>query len=179
MGKQRANSQIVRVESRILLVRGEKVIIDSDLAEFYGVSTKRLNEQVKRNRERFPEDFSFRLTRQEKAEVILACPHLEKLKRTKLMPRAFTEHGAIMAATVLNSGRAVEMSIFIVRAFVKLREAIEGHKELSHKLDLLERKVSEHDKQLVTLIKAIKQLISPKPVPKKRRIGFKVSGEQE
>jgi hypothetical protein len=175
MGKRQSNNQIVRVENKILLIRREKVIIDADLADFYGVSTKRLNEQVKRNKERFPEDFIFRLTKEEKAEVILACPHLEKLKRTGSMPHAFTEHGAIMAATVLNSGRAVEMSIFIVRAFVKLRKAIAGHKELSRKLDYLERKVKTHDKQIVTLVKAIKQLISPKLVPEKRRIGFKIS----
>ncbi|MDZ7859776.1 MAG: ORF6N domain-containing protein [Candidatus Krumholzibacteriota bacterium] len=112
-----SNNRIVKVESKILQVRGEKVIIDADLADFYGVSTKRLNEQVNRNKERFPDDFMFKLTRAEKAEVVSACPHLEKLKRTRSMPHAFTEHGAIMAATVLSSDQAIEMSIFIVRAF--------------------------------------------------------------
>jgi hypothetical protein len=165
--------QIGRIEKRILLIRDEKVIIDADLAEFYGVSTRRLNEQVKRNKERFPEDFMFKLTRQEKAEVISACEHLRKLRRTRSLPYAFTEHGAIMAATVLNSNVAVKMSIFIVRAFVKLREVISTHRELARTVELLERKIADHDQQLVVLVKAIKHLISGEPVPKKRQIGFK------
>ena len=164
--------QIGRVESRILLIRGEKVIIDADLAEFYRVSTKRLNEQMKRNKGRFPEDFVFQLSKDEKAAVIAACPHLRKLKRTRSFPHAFTEHGAIMAATVLNSDQAVEMSVFIVRAFVKLREAVADHREIARKIEDLERKISKHDDQIVDLVKAIRQLISPKPVPKKRQIGF-------
>ena len=165
----------MKVENRILQIRGEKVIIDSDLADFYGVSTKRLNEQVKRNKERFPDDFMFKLTRAEKAEVVSACPHLEKLRRTRSMPSAFTEHGAIMAATVLSSDQAIEMSIFIVRAFAKLRRAVQEYSEISRKLDILERQVSKHDKEIVSLVKVIKQMLSPKPVAKKRRIGFKVS----
>ena len=175
MGKEQSNNQIVKVESRILQVRGEKVIIDADLADFFGVSTKRLNEQVKRNKERFPDDFMFELTRAEKAEVVSACPHLEKLKRTRSMPRAFTEHGAIMAATVLSSDQAIEMSIFIVRAFAKLRRAVQEYSEISRKLDILERQVSKHDKEIGSLVKVIKRMLSPKPVAKKRRIGFKVS----
>ncbi len=175
MEKGKSNNQIVKVESRILQVRGEKVIVDADLADFYGVSTKRLNEQVKRNKERFPDDFMFKLTRAEKAEVVSACPHLEKLKRTRSMPRAFTEHGAIMAATVLSSDQAIEMSIFIVRAFAKLRRAVQEYSEISRKLDILERQVSKHDKEIVSLVKVIKRMLSPKPVAKKRRIGFKVS----
>jgi len=172
-----AIGQIGRVESRILLIRGEKVIIDADLAEFYSVSTKRLNEQVKRNKARFPEDFVFNLSKDEKAAVIAACPHLEKLKRTRSLPHAFTEHGAIMAATVLNSDQAVEMSVFIVRAFVKLREAVADHSEIARKIEDLERKISKHDDQIVSLVKAIRQLISPKPVPKKRQIGFNPSDD--
>jgi hypothetical protein len=165
--------QIGRIEKRILLIRGEKVIIDADLAEFYGISTRRLNEQVKRNKDRFPEDFMFKLSRQEKAEVISACEHLRKLRRTRSLPYAFTEHGAIMAATVLNSDLAVKMSIFIVRAFVKLRELLSGQKELARKVELLERGIADHDEQIVALVKAIKHLISGEPVPKKRQIGFK------
>lgn len=164
---------VTRVESRILLIRGEKVIIDADLAEFYYVPTKRLNEQVKRNKTKFPTDFVFQLTKEEKALVIAACPHLEKLKHTRSLPYAFTEHGAIMVATVLNSKQAVEMSIFIVRAFVKLREITTDHKEIAQKIEALENKISKHDDQIVALVKAIRQLISPKPVPKKRQIGFK------
>ena len=166
-------SNVVSVESRILLIRGEKVIIDADLAEFYKVPTKRLNEQVKRNKTKFPPDFIFQLTKEEKALVIGACPHLEKLKHTRSFPYAFTEYGAIMAATVLNSKQAIEMSIFIVRAFVKLREVITDHKEIARKMQALENKIFKHDDQIGALVKAIRQLISPAPVPKKRQIGFK------
>ena len=107
------------IESRILHIRGLRVMIDADLAELYGVTTRRLNEQVKRNIKRFPPDFVFRLSSDEKAEVVAICDHLAGLKFSKTLPYAFTEHGAIMAANVLNSARAVEMSVFVVRAFVK------------------------------------------------------------
>jgi hypothetical protein len=115
-----------KIENRILLIRGEKVIIDADLAEFYGVATKRLNEQVKRNVNRFPADFMFQLTKEEKSEVVANCDHLKNLKYSKTLPYAFTEHGAIMAASVLNMQRAIEVSVFIVRAFVKFRQFITG-----------------------------------------------------
>jgi DNA gyrase/topoisomerase IV subunit A len=161
-----------KIEQRILMIRGEKIIIDADLAEFYGVPTKRLNEQVKRNKDRFPEDFMFQLNADEKSEVVAKCDHLEKLKFSKVLPYAFTEHGAIMAASVLNSPQAAEISIFIVRAFVKLRQAISEHKELSRKISQIERHLSGHDEQINAIIKTIKQLIQPAPVPKKRRIGF-------
>ena len=120
------NDPIVRVgaiEQRILLIRGEKVIIDADLAEFYGVTTKRLNEQMKRNRGRFPEDFVFRLTASKKSEVVANCDHLSKVKYSAALPYAFTEHGTIMVASVPNSERAIEMSVFVVRAFVHLSSA--------------------------------------------------------
>jgi hypothetical protein len=161
-----------KIEQRILMIRGEKIIIDADLAEFYGVPTKRLNEQVKRNKDRFPEDFMFQLNADEKSEVVAKCDHLEKLKFSKVLPYAFTEHGAIMAASVLNSPQAAEISIFIVRAFVKLRQTISEHKELSRKISRIERHLSGHDDQINAIIKAIKQLIQPAPVPQKRRIGF-------
>ena len=170
-----SNKSIVpagKIEQRILMIRGEKIIIDADLAEFYGVPTKRLNEQVKRNKDRFPEDFMFQLNGDEKSEVVAKCDHLEKLKFSKVLPYAFTEHGAIMAASVLNSPQAAEISIFIVRAFVKLRQAISEHKELSRKISQIERHLSGHDEQINTIIKTIKQLIQPAPVPKKIRIGF-------
>jgi hypothetical protein len=154
------------------MVRGEKVVIDADLAEFYGVPTKRLNEQVKRNRERFPEDFMFQLTPEEKTELVAKCGHLAKLKFSKTQPFAFTEHGAIMAASVLNSPRAAETSIFIVRAFVKLRGMIAEHKELAGKIARIERNLAEHDEQIIALIRAIKEFLQPEPVPRKRRIGF-------
>ena len=164
--------QVGKIEERILLIRSEKVIVDADLAEFYGAPTKRLNEQVKRNKDRFPEDFMFQLSPEEKSEVVANCDHLSKLKFSKVLPYAFTEHGAIMAASALNSPRAIEVSVFIVRAFVKLRRVISEHKELVRKIEQLDRRLADHDQQILSLVQAIKHLISPSPVPKKRRIGF-------
>jgi hypothetical protein len=148
MSSAKAVVKMGSIQQRILLVRGVKVIIDADLAEFYGVPTRRLNEQVKRNRERFPEDFMFQLTTDEKVEVIANCDHLEKLKFSKALPFAFTEHGAIMAAAVLNSPRAVDVSVFVVRAFVQLREVISGHRELARRIAEIEGKLSDHDEQI-------------------------------
>lgn len=107
--------QVGKIEQRILLIRRERVIVDADLADFYGVPTKRLNEQVRRNARRFPEDFVFRLNADEKDEVVAKCDHLGKLKVSKALPLAFTEHGALMVASVLSTARAVEVSVFVVR----------------------------------------------------------------
>jgi hypothetical protein len=172
MAKSKAIVKVGRIQQRILLIRGVKVMIDADLAEAYGVPTRRLNEQVRRNQDRFPDDFMFQLTVEEKAEVIANCDHLEKLKFSKALPLAFTEHGTIMAASVLNSPKAVEVSVFVVRAFVQLREAIAGHKELARRIAKLERKLGDHDEQIIILVEAIKQLMDPKLPPKTRRIGF-------
>lgn len=161
-----------KIENRILLIRGEKVIIDADLAEFYGVPTKRLNEQVKRNKDRFPDDFMFQLSPDEKTEVVANCDHLENLKYSKVLPYAFTEHGAIMAAGVLNTSRAIEISVFIVRAFVKVRQMAANHKEIQRKIAQIERRLTDHDEQIVELVNLIKQLLNPEPPPKKRRIGY-------
>jgi hypothetical protein len=162
-----------RIQQIILLIRGEKVILDADLASLYGVTTKRLNEQVRRNRDRFPGDFSFRLTNKEVTilKSHFATSRLDWGGRRKL-PYAFTEHGAIMAASVLNTPRAVEMSVFVVRAFVRLRAFIATHKELAEKLAELERKLASHDEQIVAIIDAIKRLIAPPGPADKRRIGF-------
>ena len=163
-------------------MRGQKVMIDSDLAELYGAETKRLNEQVKRNRERFPEDFMFQLTQVEKDEVVANCDHLAKLKFSKSLPYAFTEHGAIQAANVLNSPRAVEMGVYVVRAFVRLRELIASHKELAHQMDELEarieRKLESHDQAITGLINTIRELMKP-PETKKRPIGFVTPQEKK
>ena len=148
-------------------------MLDKDLAELYGVTTKRLNEQVKRNKGRFPEDFMFRLTQKEKDEVVANCDHLNKLKYSRNLPFAFTEHGAIMAASVLNTRWAVEVSIYVVRAFVKLRLMLAANKELSRKLNQLEKRVGKHDEDIQTLILAIRQLMKPDKSKKKCRIGFK------
>ena len=154
------------------MIRGEKVIVDADLAEFYGVPTKALNQAVRRNMDRFPADFMFQLNKAEKTEVVTNCDHLNRLKFSPVNPLVFTEHGALMAASILNSARAVEVSLFIVRAFVALRRTISEHKELARKMILLERKLADHDDHIIAIIDAIKKLSSPKPVPKKRRIGF-------
>ena len=172
MASSKAIVKVGRIQQRILLIRGVKVMVDADLAEAYGVPTRRLNEQVRRNKDRFPDDFMFQLTAVEKAEVVANCDHLEKLKFSKALPLVFTEHGAIMAASVLNSPKAVEVSVFVVRAFVQLRETIAGHKELARKIAKLERKLGDHDEQIMVLVEAIKQLMDPKPPPKTRRIGF-------
>ena len=161
-----------KIENRILLIRGEKVIIDADLAEFYGVPTKRLNEQVKRNKDRFPNDFMFQLSPDEKAEVVANCDHLENLKYSKALPYAFTEHGAIMAAGVLNTSKAIEISVFIVRAFVKVRQMVASHKDLQRKIAQIEMRLTDHDEQIIELVNLIKQLLNPEPPPKKRRIGY-------
>ena len=176
MPPTKATLVLEEIEQRILFIRGQKVMIDADLARLYGVTTKRLNEQVKRNLERFPSDFAFRLNHQEKEEVVANCDHLAKLKFSKTLPYAFTEHGAIMAASVLNSFRAEEVSIFVVRAFIMIREYLASHKELAQQLYQLERKVGSHDEAIRSLVKAIQQLMQPPEEPKKKgRIGFQMN----
>lgn len=165
------------IERRILSIRGYKVMLDADLADIYGVSTKRLNEQVKRNRKRFPEDFMFQLTKKEKEEVVANCDHLKKLKFSPVLPYAFTEHGAVMLATVLNTSVAVQTSIQVVRAFIKLREMTATHKELAHKLIKLERKLGKHDEDIKVIFEAIHQLMTP-PQKSRRKIGFRREEER-
>ena len=164
------------IQNKIYLIRGKKVMLDSDIAELYGVSTKRLNEQVRRNIDRFPEDFMFILSKEESDSLRSQFATLKKGRgqHSKYLPYAFTEHGAIMAATILNSPRAVEMSIFIVRAFVKLREMLISHKDLKHKIEEMEKK---YDSQFKIVFNAIKELMSQpeKPV---RKIGFKTEKEK-
>ena len=164
---------VERLEQAIIVIRGHKVLLDTDVAALYGVETRRLNEQVRRNAVRFPPDFMFQLT----------APELENLKSQiatssskwggqRKLPFAFTEHGAIMAASVLNSTKAVDMSILVVRAFVRLRRFLSTHKELATQLAELERKLTDHDQQILALVKAIRQLMEPSTISKKRRIGF-------
>ncbi len=146
--------------------------MDSDLAELYGVTTKRLNQQVNRNLERFPRDFMFRVTKEEHENLKLqiATSRLEHGGRRKL-PYVFTEHGAIMLASVLNSPRAIETSILVVRAFVRFREMISGRKEIAKKFTELEKRLTGHDNDIRAIIEAIRQLMSTS-VPRKRQIGF-------
>ena len=157
------------IKQKILVIRGERVMLDADLAVLYGVETKRLNEQVRRNRERFPEDFMFQLSSTEKIEVVANCDHLSKLKFSRNLPYAFTEHGTIMAASVLNTPLAVAVSVQVVRAFVKLREIISTHKDLAAKLENLEKK---YDSQFKMVFDAIRQLMTPPESKKKRPIGI-------
>ena len=157
-------------------MRGQKVLLDTDLAALYDVPTKRLNEQVKRNPGRFPGDFVFALTRAERDEVVANCDNLQRPKFSPTMPFAFTEHGALMAASVLNTPRAVEVSLYVVRAFVELRDALATNKELATRLDelesRLERKLATHDHAIAGILEAIRQLMAPPAPTKKRRIGL-------
>ena len=155
-----------------MMFRGQKVILDEDLAALYGVTVKRLNEQVRRNIDRFPDDFFFQLSEDEHQVLRLqiATSNTGHGGR-RYAPFAFTEHGAIMAATVLNSQRAIEMSVFVVRAFVKLREVLATHRELSVKLAELEHRMDTHDRAIQQLFNAIKKLMQP-VAPVRRRIGF-------
>jgi hypothetical protein len=150
--------------------------IRAHLAALYGVATKRLNEQVKRNAKRFPIDFVFQLSRAGHDDVVANCDHLQRLRFSPTMPFAFTEHGALMAASVLNTPRAVEVSLYVVRAFVELRETLATHKELAKRLDelesRLERKLATHDQAIASILEAIRQLMTPPTPTKKRRIGF-------
>lgn len=160
-----------KIESRILLIRGQRVMLDADLAGVYGTTTKALNQAVKRNRARFPADFMFRLTQQEKAEVVTACDHLHRLKFSPTLPFAFTEHGAIMLASVLNSAIAVQASIAVVRAFTRLREILATHQELAGKLAELEQRIEGQGEEITALFEAIRQLMEPPEGPGKH-IGF-------
>ena len=170
---------IESIASRIVTLRGERVLLDSDLATLYGVETRRLNEQVRRNRRRFPADFIFRLTRKELNNLMSQFATSRWGGRRKL-PYAFTEHGAIQAATILNTRRAVEVSVYVVRAFVQLRGVLAANRELAKRLDELEarieRKLDTHDRVIADILNAIRQLMAP-PEPKpRRRIGF-ISGD--
>lgn len=167
------------IEQLIRIVRGQKVILDTDLAQIYGVLTWRLNEQVKRNRSRFPADFMFQLSDEENKALTSQIARSNKGRggrRTR--PYAFTEHGAFMAANVLNSPSAVQMSVFVMRAFVQMREALAQNKDLAAKLDELERKLTarldDHEKAIVHILAEIRKLMAPPPEPKRREIGFHV-----
>jgi len=164
-----------RIERSILLIRGEKVMLDLDLAAIYGVTTKVLNQAVKRNAGRFPSDFMFQLTETEKSEVVTNCDHLARLKFSPYLPFAFSEHGALMLANVLNSESAANTSVMVVRAFVKLRQMLASNAELARKLAAMEKK---YDAQFKVVFDAIRQLMSP-PARPKREIGFHVKYDDD
>lgn len=168
---------VERIEKAILSIRGEKVMLDSDLAELYGVETKALNQAVKRNATRFPADFMFQLTQEEHDDLVRLRSQIVTLKRgehRKYLPYAFTEHGALMLANVLNSERAAQTSVMVVRAFVRLRQMLASNAELARKLAALENK---YDAQFKIVFDAIRQLMSP-PEPKRREIGFHVKYDE-
>jgi hypothetical protein len=174
VARSKALVQVEHITRAILVLRGQRVLLDSELAALYGVTTRRLNEQVRRNRSRFPDDFLFELTTEEFGNLKSHFATSSWGGRRKL-PLAFTEHGAIMTATILNSPRAVEMSVYVVRAFVQLRELLSSNKELAKRLDQLEarieKKLATHDDAIVAMLSAIRELMNT-PAPKRRGIGF-------
>jgi len=172
---------VVDLTQKIHTIRGVRVILDSDLAQIYGVPTKRLNEQVKRNPRKFPADFAFVLTRKEfttlRSQIATSKPELRG--GAQYLPRAFTEHGALMAANVLKSERADDMSVFVVRAFIRMREFLMANAALRQKLAELEDRVSAHDSSIAEIISAIRQLVNPgESQPPKREIGFHVKNSR-
>lgn len=173
MANEPATTSDERMDSKIHLIRGQRVMLDSDLAAIYGVLLKRLNEQVRRNKARFASDFCFQLTADEfsnlKSQFATSSLHGGKRK----LPWAFTEHGAIMAAAVLNSARAIEMSVFVVRAFVQMREVLMGNRQLMAKLQELEKRVGGHDEVIAQLVVAIRKLLeAPAEEKPRREMGF-------
>ena len=168
------------IEKKIYLIRAHKVMLDSDLAELYGVSVKVLNQAVKRNIERFPEDFMFQLKREEYDSLRSQIVTLKtgRGKHRKYLPYAFTEQGVAMLSSVLRSKRAIQVNIVIMRAFVKLRQILSTHKELAYKLTELERKIEKHDEEIKAIFDAIRQLMVP-PAKPQRRIGFVQKGKEK
>ncbi|MFZ0959887.1 MAG: ORF6N domain-containing protein [Terriglobia bacterium] len=163
---------IETMERRIYLIRSQKIMLDSDLADLYQVPTKSLNLAVRRNADRFPEDFMFQLTKEEVGSLRFQFETSNKGRGgRRYLPHAFTEHGVAMLSSVLNSKRAVQVNILIIRAFVKLREMLSTHKDLARKLEDLEKKYETHDVQIKAVFDAIRKLIEP-PVATRRRIGF-------
>lgn len=161
-----------RVSTKILILRNQKVILDTDLAELYGVPVKQLNQQIKRNASRFPSDFVFILTKAEHKSLRSQIVTSNRSRGgRRYLPHAFTEHGAIMAATVLNSKRAIEMSIFVVRAFVRMRETLLVNQRVVSKLAELETRLDNYDTEIQELVEAIRELMTPLPA-NNRRIGF-------
>jgi hypothetical protein len=160
------------IEDLILEIRGQRVMIDADLARLYGVSTRRLNEQVKRNLHRFPQDFMFELNIKETSELVANCDRFNNTKHSSVSPRAFTEHGALMLASILNSKTAIETSIQIIRAFVRMRNLLASNKELTNKINKLEKTTSFHDQRIREILTIIKKLIIYDNGQSKNKVGF-------
>jgi phage regulator Rha-like protein len=184
------SNQIATITSVIRTIRGKKVILDADLARIYGVPTKRLNEQVRRNASRFPPDFLFQLTKEEAETELHSRSQIATLKQgtnVKYLPYAFTENGAIMAANVLNSPEAVRMSVFVVRAFVQMRDLLGSTKELAKQLAALEKKLTArldgHEVAIIEVLQRVMDILDPPPPPEpekpKGRLGFYVEPEEK
>ena len=171
--KMASLAKLDNVEAAIYVVRGERVMLDSDLAAIYGTSTTRLNEQLRRNRQRFPKDFAFQLRREEFTNLISRNAISSSHGGRRKLPWVFTEHGAIMLASVLNSLVAIQASVRVVRAFVRLREMVAANAQLAGKLTELERRLDSHDEAIVDLFAALKRLLEQEPKAK-REIGFHV-----
>lgn len=163
-----------RIENKIYLIRGQKVMLDFDLAKLYGVETKQLKRQVRRNIQRFPDDFMFIISRDEYNSLRSQIGTLEKGQHSKYLPYAFMEHGILMLSSVLNSERAIQVNIQIMRTFSKLRQILSTHKELSQKLKELEERMGKYDDKIQIVFDAIRKLMKPPPDKPKRRIGFAV-----
>ncbi len=170
------------IATRILELRGKKVMLDRDLAKLYGVEVRRLNEQVKRNMKRFPDDFMFQVTKEEIGSLRLhfvtlnsrsQFATLKRGKNVKYLPYVFTEQGVAMLSSVLNSERAIQVNILIMRAFTKLREILLTHKDLAAKIEVLEKKYAEHDQTIKEIFQAVKQLLEPSLPKEKKIIGFR------
>jgi len=169
------------IAAKIFVLRSHRVMLDRDLAELYGVETRALNQAVKRNRDRFPEDFMFELTLKEGRAVMALRSQIVILKRgahLKYRPRVFTEHGVVMLANVLKSDLAVRASIRVVRAFVHLRQLLAANQDLARKIEALERKVGKHDEELQEVLNMLRALLDPLPLPPRRPIGFLAPGHR-
>ncbi|MBW1802402.1 MAG: ORF6N domain-containing protein [Deltaproteobacteria bacterium] len=171
--KAKTSVSVQRIENIIYMIRGHKVMLDADLAELYGVETRVLKQAVRRNRKRFPDDFMFELTKEENQSLRSQNVILKRGKYSKYLPFAFTEQGVAMLSSVINSERAIEVNIEIMRAFVRVREMLGAHKELAAKLKELENRIQDHDEQIQAVFEAIHQLMSP-PESSKKKIGFEI-----
>lgn len=162
------------IMNKILVIRDKKVIIDRDLSELYGVGTKRLNEQVKRNIKRFPENFMFQLTQAEKDQVVANCDHLQSLKFSQFLPYVFTEHGTMMAANILNSDKAIGVSVRIIETYVKMREMLTDNLSVKLEIEEIKKKLSNQSKNIELVFSYLDELIEKKENPKpQNRIGYK------
>jgi uncharacterized protein YjcR len=173
MKKSESVVSVERIEKAIFVIRGQKVMLDADLAELYGVETRMLKQAVRRNRKRFPNDFMFELTPEENRSLRSQNVILKRGRHSKYLPFAFTEQGVAMLSSILNSDRAIEVNIAIMRVFVRLREMMATHKELAGRLRELEGRIQEHDEQIVAIFEVIRRLMTP-PETQRKKIGFEV-----